>query len=478
LPKRVNSVTVAENEEVLAACDDGCAYFLWRDGDIISKFCTKSPMLSAAHKGSTFFAGSKDGSVHVFEANGEKKAEVKTTKFAEVLFPLDEESFVGCSDACAKFDLSGKRYWLYDIGHVGKNLSEMEGKVLIPDLIWRKVHAVDPETGEGEMALSFKEKVYSVDYKDNKVAVGTTKGVALIENGREVWSKDVGAQMTLVKFVSNYIVATNFASKRLVVLDLEGNEVLNLQLEAKPTALDVAGQFVVVGFHDGTVRFFELEGVEETEVQEEESKEESEEEVKEEVKKAPEKAEAPPTVEGSDVEQLKEIAEGSYMGTPLAKEILEEMNDIMESVEGAKNIDELIATVLVKVEKLTSESAGDWKQVYANYEEAERLLEEILNVIKSLRERIGDVESCPPPETLIEILRSKNPREFTKKLAELAPEGTKISEKVKTGVRILKKCLERYYLLPSSEEVEKVEKKLEEVKQEKEALEALIESGV
>jgi len=476
LPKRVNSVTVAENEEVLVACDDGCAYFLWRDGDLITKFCTKNPMLSAVHKGSTFFAGSKDGTVYVFEANGEQKAEVKTNRFAEVLLPLDEESFVGCSDACVKFDLSGKRYWLYDVGHVGKNLSETKEKILIPDLIWRKVHAVDPETGEGEAALSFKEKVYSVDCKNDKVIVGTTKEVILIENGKEVWSKDVGSQMTLVKFVSDYIVATNFVSKRLVVLDLEGNEILELQLEAKPTALDATGRFVVVGFHDGTVKFFELEGVEKEEAEvQEESKEEAEEteEVSEEVE-----AKVQSAIEGSGVEQLKEIAEGSYMGTPLAKEILEEMNDIMESVEGAKNIDELITTVLAKVEKLTNESTGDWKQAYANYEEAERLLEEILSVIKSLRERIGDVESCPPPEELIEILKCKNPREFTKKLAELAPEGTKISEKVKTGVKILKKCLERYYLLPSSEEVEKVEKKLEEVKQEKEALRALIESGI
>ncbi len=473
LPKRVNAVAIAENEEVAAACDDGCIYFIWRDGSVTKKVCGKAPVSCVRYREGKFYALSKDGTVSVFDLNGELEKSVKILRFNECLLPLDD-GFVACSDACARFTFEGERLWIYDVGHVGKSLSACE-KLYVPDVVWRKVHEVDLESGKGDFLLSFKEKVYSVDCLDELIAVGTTKEVALVKNNEVLWSKDVGAQMTFVKFVnSKTIVVANFGSKVLKVLNVEGKEEGSVDLDDKPTGVDVYAGIVVVGTAGGKVITFKLP-IEEERIEKVEEKEEEVKEVEEVAREV--SVEEQPKGEKDELEMLKEIAEGAYMGTPIAREILGEMSDIIESTEKAKNISELIESVLKEVDKLTSTSSSDWKQVYANYEEAERLLESVLEVVNELREKIGEVEECPPPDELLAILKEKNPKFFTEKLAKLG-KGESVAERVKNGVIVVKKCLEKYFLLPPAEEIEKVQKKLEEVKSEKEAIKALIEAGL
>ncbi|ABU81723.1 hypothetical protein [Ignicoccus hospitalis] len=464
LRKRVNSLSVSEDGKVLAACDDGCAYLI-ENGRVLKKECERGSSAATHYKDGLFAVAYKNGVLKILTPDGSIKAEIKVGRYNEAIAIINDKSVVACSDACVKFNFDGERGWHYDIGGVGKNVDVENNTIYVPDHIWRKVHEVDAISGKGEEFCSCKEKVYSVDREGDLTAVGTTKSLIVFRGREKVWEREVGTHVTLVRVVGDIIFASNMGSQSLRAYDINGAEALNIELEGRPTALDARGKYLAVGFFDGKVKVYQLP----TETEEERAEEaevKEVEEAKEEVKE---------TLPG--LGEIKSVAEGSYMGTPLAKEILEEIENITETMEGAKNAGDLIASVIARVEKLTSVASSDWKQVYANYEEAERLLEDTLNVINEVKERIGEVESCPPPEKLIEILKMKSPKEFTAALAELA-EGGEVAERVKKGVQLLKRCLERYYLLPSSEEVQKLEAKLKEVKEEKEAIKALIESGL
>ncbi|NPA85414.1 MAG: hypothetical protein GXO07_05365 [Crenarchaeota archaeon] len=457
LPKKINSIALIENETLAAASDDGCVYIIDWNGNEIARYCGKAPMTSVAGFGDRIFVGSRGDAVYVLDTKGDLLETVRT-RYSEVISPVSQTEFVGCSDACAKLGVGGSRGWVYDIGHVGKDIAVGGDKVYVPDAVWRKVHEVDLDSGNGSMMISFKDRPFSVDFRDGRLLVGTSRGIALFNGTEEWWTKPLGPQVTLAKFLDDYIVAVNLANKKLVVLDMKGSTMLEKDLPTKPSALAVSKGVLAVGFYDGTLKVFEVHSFKEEAV--------------------PEVEELTRTEADDEISQLREIAEGSYLGTPVAKEIIAEISEIVEELEGGNNISDMIRSVLMKVEELTNTASADWRQVYANYEEAERMLEGVLEVIKRLRERIGEVSGCPPPEDLLEILRLTNVKEFTRRIAELAPEGTDVKERVKAGARVLKRCLERYYLLPSSEEIAEVEKMLEDVKQQKEVVKALLESGL
>lgn len=461
--KKLESLAVdvkVRKDRILLSSVDGCVHILSLNGNEIGKKCFDVPLKSADIAGDTIYAIGRDNILRI--AKNDKVSKVRLGFSATRVFAFGDKVIV-CGNKCDAFE-GERRLWSVDVGQVIGKVRAEEGKLYAPDNVLKRIHIISLE-GEVIGHININEKAFDLDIDEERIYVGTSRRVlALTKEGNLLWSAEPGWFNFVCSANDNVFVAVR-NSKKLIIYTKDGKVDQEFDLSGKPGMIDCNGKAVAV-ISENVLTILKLEAEEE-----EEAKEVEMEEVK------PEVVEAPKTTveEKGLLKELKEISEGDYMGSPLAKEVLKEVESALESLEVKQsNLNDAIDELLKEINELMNIGGADWKSVLERYERAYEKVMIALNLIENAKKLIGDVKDCPPIEEILKGLREKSAAKFISFLVSLSKGEGSPAEKAKEGAEKVKLCVLKEVLKVDEEKVKELEQKKEKLEADISALKALL----
>ena len=444
-----------KDDKVILTTTNGCIHILSLEGDEINKKCLDISLKSADVDGEIVYAIGKDNMLRIIK--GDEITKVRLGFSATRVFVIDGKVLV-CGDRCDMFE-GGKRLWSINLGQVlGKVRKEGE-RLYVPDNVLKRVHFINMN-GERIGYINVNEKAFDLDIDEERIYVGTSKSViAFSKGGERLWSIKPGWFNFVCSNGNKLFVATR-NSKKLIVYNKDGVKEREYELADKPGMLD-CNERVVAVITERTLTLLKLEV--------------KKEEIKPSVKEVEKKEEEIKVKEDNLLKELKEISEGNYMGSPLAKDILKEVEAALESLEiKQSNLNGAIDVLLNEINELMNIGGADWKSVLERYERAYEKVIMALNLIENAKRLIGEVKDCPPIEEILKGLREESAAKFINFLVSMSQKEGSPAEKAKEGAEKVKLCVLKEVLKVDDEKVKELMQKKEKLEADISALKALL----
>ena len=463
ISKKLENLAVdvkVKKDRIVVSSVDGCAYIFSLNGNEIYKKCFDIPLKSADVMGDVVYAIGKDNILRIARDNEVSK--VRLGFSATRAFALGEVVLV-CGNKCDAFK-GERRLWSVDVGQVIGKVRREDDKLYAPDNVLKRIHIISLE-GKVMGHINVNEKAFDLDIDEERIYVGTSRRVlALTKEGNVLWSVEPGWFNFVCSANDSVFVAVR-NSKKLIIYTKDGKKEQEFELSGKPGMIDCNGKAVAV-ISENILTILKLEAEEEVE----EVKA-----VKEETK--PETVEIPKAAveEKGLLMELREISEGDYMGSPLTKEVLKEVESALESLEVKQsNLNDAIDELLKEINELMNIGGADWKSVLERYERAYEKVMVALNLIENAKKLIGDVKDCPPIEEILKGLREKSAAKFINFLVSLSKGEGSPAERAKEGAEKVKLCVLKEVLKVDDEKVKELEQKKEKLEADISALKALL----
>ena len=468
IAKKLTSVSVdvkVKKDKILLAATDSCVYVLSFNGNEIDKKCFDVPLKSVDEFDEVMYVVGRDNMLRIVKGNDVKKVRVGFSVTRVFAF---EEGTLVCGDKCAMFR-GEEKVWDVDVGQVIGKVRLDGDKIYAPDNVLKRVHVINLN-GEIVRSINVNEKAFDLDVTEDRLYVGTTKRViAMTKDGNVLWSVEPGWFNFVCVAQGNVFVAVR-NSKKIMVFTEGGEKVEEFGVDGKPAMLDCTDG-VVVSANGDSVAILKLL---EEEVEEVKEKKEEKAAMSFQVSVA-QKEEVEVKEKRGLLKELEEISEGDYMGSPLAKELIKEVESALESLEvKQENLNEAIDVLLKEIDELMNIGGADWKSVLERYEKAYEKVLIALNLIENAKKLVGEVKQCPPIEEILKGLREKSAAKFINFLISLSEKEGSPAEKAKEGAEKVKLCVLKEVLKVDEDKVKKLMEKKEKLEADIAALKALL----
>ena len=260
---KVNALAFSDDGKLGVASQDGCAYLLSQDGGLLNKACGDSDMLDASYSNGVFGFVNYDGYAYLFRGLAYwRKVHVGDDHNSAITVLPD--GFIACKWGCAYFDFSGHKEWDVDVGYVVNGPAVRKGLIYIADS-WGKLHIISKIDGSEANEISYGEPPYDIAVCGNYLAVGAGRHLYLYNvrdpvYPRELWRVRGFDYAWNVAFSPDceYIAVSDAYHRKLKIVDLEGNLVLERKYGTQVWGVAWWGDRIAVGLMNGKVRIYEV----------------------------------------------------------------------------------------------------------------------------------------------------------------------------------------------------------------------------
>jgi len=176
--KRVTSLAIAEGGTIGVGSAQGCIFVSRPDGELLTKTCTNSSIVSASAYENILAFLNKEGEVLLFNRYGEELGKLKIDD-PEVIgkIAVGREGFVACKRKCALFDFNGEIKWIFPTFAGSVRPAYLDGMWVLPEKILGYAYIVESESGNAVGRLYIGNSLTDIAVSGKTVVLADSAGV-------------------------------------------------------------------------------------------------------------------------------------------------------------------------------------------------------------------------------------------------------------------------------------------------------------